>query len=35
MEIQAKQVQRVIGGPQVSSGKDTNLAMDQGKTLSI
>jgi hypothetical protein len=30
IEIQAVQVQQRIGGPQASSGEDTNLALDQG-----
>jgi hypothetical protein len=34
-EIQAEQVQWMFGGPQVSSGKDTNLALDQGKPWCI
>jgi hypothetical protein len=34
-EIQAEQVQRVFGGPQAKSGKDTNLALDQGKPWCI
>jgi hypothetical protein len=31
MEVQAEQVQWLFGGPQASGGKDTNLALDQGK----
>jgi hypothetical protein len=34
-EIQAVQVQWRIRGPQASSGKDTNLALDQGKPWCI
>jgi hypothetical protein len=34
-EIQAEQVQRLFGGPQASSGEDTNLALDQGKPRCI
>jgi hypothetical protein len=30
-EIQAEQVQRVLEGPQASSGEDTNLELNQGK----
>jgi hypothetical protein len=35
IEIQAEQVQWVFGGPQASSGKDTNLALDQDKPRCI
>jgi hypothetical protein len=35
MKIQAEQVQWVLGGPQVSSGEDTNTVLDQGKTRCI
>jgi hypothetical protein len=35
LELQAKQVRRVFEGPQASSGKDTNLALDQGKPQCI
>jgi hypothetical protein len=35
MEVQTEQVQRVFGGPQASSGEDTNLALDQGKPRCI
>jgi hypothetical protein len=31
-EIQVEQVRWVFGGSQASSGEDTNLALDQGKT---
>jgi hypothetical protein len=34
-EIQVVQVQWRIGGPQASSGEDTNLALDQGKPRCI
>jgi hypothetical protein len=34
-EIQVKQVQWMFGGPQASSGEDTNLALDQGKPRCI
>jgi hypothetical protein len=34
-KIQAEQVQRLFGGAQASSGKDTNLALDQGKPRCI
>jgi hypothetical protein len=34
-EFQAEQVRWVFGGTQASSGKDTNLAMDQGKPRCI
>jgi hypothetical protein len=30
-EIQGEQVQRVLEGPQASSGEDTNLELNQGK----
>jgi hypothetical protein len=32
MDVQVEQVKRVFRGPQASSGDDTNLALDQGKT---
>jgi hypothetical protein len=35
MGIQAAQVQWRIGGPQASSGEDTNLVLDQGKPRCI
>jgi hypothetical protein len=31
LEFQVDQVQWAFGGPQASSGKDINLALDQGK----
>jgi hypothetical protein len=31
MKIQTEQVQQVFEGPQVSSGEDTNLELNQGK----
>jgi hypothetical protein len=34
-EIQVEQVQRVLDGPQASSGEDTNLEMNQGKPRCI
>jgi hypothetical protein len=34
-EIQAEQVQRVLEGPQTSSGKDTNLELNQDKSRCI
>jgi hypothetical protein len=34
-EIQAEQVQRVLEGPQASSGEDTNLELNQGKPRCI
>jgi hypothetical protein len=34
-KIQAKQVQRVFEGLQVSSGEDTNLELNQGKPRCI
>jgi hypothetical protein len=34
-EFQAEQVRWVFGGPQVSSGEDTKLALDQGKARCI
>jgi hypothetical protein len=34
-EIQAEQVQRVLEGPQASSGKDTNLELNQDKSQCI
>jgi hypothetical protein len=34
-EFQVKQVQWAFGGPQASSGKDNNLALDQGKPQCI
>jgi hypothetical protein len=34
-EIQEEQVQWMFGGPQASSGEDTNLALDQGKPRCI
>jgi hypothetical protein len=34
-EIQVEQVRWVFGGSQASSGEDTNLALDQGKTWCI
>jgi hypothetical protein len=34
-EIQAEQVQRVFGGSHASSGKNTNLDLDQGKSRYI
>jgi hypothetical protein len=34
-EFQAEQVRWVFGNPQVSSGEDTNLALNQGKPLCI
>jgi hypothetical protein len=34
-KIQAEQVQWVFGGPQASSGEDTNLALDEGKSRCI
>jgi hypothetical protein len=34
-EIQVEQVQRVLEGPQASSGKDTNLELNQGKPRCI
>jgi hypothetical protein len=34
-EFQAEQVRWVFGSPQVSSGEDTNLALNQGKPLCI
>jgi hypothetical protein len=35
MEIQVEHVRWVFGGSQASSGEDTNLALDQGKTRCI
>jgi hypothetical protein len=35
MKIQVEQVRWVFGGSQASSGEDTNLALDQGKTRCI
>jgi hypothetical protein len=34
-EIRAEKVQMVFGGPQDSSGEDTNVALDQGKPRCI
>jgi hypothetical protein len=34
-EIQAEQVQQVLEGPQASSGEDTNLELNQGKSRYI
>jgi hypothetical protein len=35
MEVKAVQVQWRLGGPQASSGEDTNVVLDQGKPRCI
>jgi hypothetical protein len=35
MEVYVEQVQKVYGGPQATSGVDTNQSLDQGKPWCI